>query len=118
MKREKTLTEKSIRRELILSHLALAIFMVVSLNAVGSIAIVAKFIETLEFNQIFFSFKNGYYTLNDKQIGVPIFINFLIIIALWRLMVWETFRDYPKPTEIIIPQSNYSFLRKFVHLFL
>lgn len=117
MKKEKILTEKSIRRELILSHLALAIFMVISFNVVGSIVIVAKFIETLEFNQILFSFKNGYYTLNDKQIGVPIFMNFLVIIALWKLMVWETFRNYPKPTEIVVYNSDSSFIRKFVHFF-
>ena len=117
MKKEFQHTDQSIRRDVILSSFALSVFIVLSFNAMISILVVSKFIEELDFDRIVMSFQNGYYTLNNQPVGVPLIVNLAIMLLLWYLMVWDTFRVIKKPEQAVVNYNKSGFLYKLVHLF-
>ena len=117
MKKEILLTEKSIIRELVLSHLYLTLFGVLSLNILGSVYKISDLIMDVDFNEIIFSFNNGYYTINDQEIGIPIFLNIILALISWRILLWHSLKIFTENDTDIKIKSKTNFLRKFVHFF-
>lgn len=117
MKKEILLTEKSIIRELVLSHLYLTLFAVISLNILGSVYKISDLIMDVDFNDIIFSFNNGFYTINDQEIGIPIFLNIILGLLAWRILVWHSLKILSENVTVVKIKSNTNFLRKFVHFF-
>ncbi len=118
MKTDFKITNKSVRNDVIFSNMALAIFVVVSFNGLISLLIISKCIQLLEFDKITFAIKNGYYTLNNYEVGIPLIANLFVFLGLWRLMVWDTFRNIKNQTAIKeTANSSNNFFTKLVHLF-
>ena len=117
MKKEILLTEKLIIKEIILSNLALAVFMTISLNALRSIMVISEIIMLVDFNELVFSFKNGYYTINDREIGIPVFMNIVLTLLVWRIMVWHSLKIFYENVTVVNIKSKTNFLKKFVHFF-
>ena len=117
MKKELYPTKKSIRRDIILSSLGLSVFIVISYNLMYSVIVVSKFIEVLDFNSINLSFSNGYYTLNNKEMGIPILANFILILVLWYLMVWDTLKKINSKVKPHKLQNKNNFIFKFTNFF-
>jgi hypothetical protein len=88
--------ENNTRFSILATTLAIALFMVLSINAVVSLVYVSKLVQQLDYEYISFSFSNGYYTINNHQIGIPLFFNFTAAIALWYFMVSYTIKSINK----------------------
>jgi hypothetical protein len=86
-----------IRCSVLITTLAIAIFMVVSINALMSVIYISKLIQQLDYESISFSFNDGYFVINNHEEGLSLFFNFIGIIGLWFFMVLHTIKVINKP---------------------
>ncbi len=92
--------ENNTRFSILATTLAIAVFMVFSINAVISLVHISKLVQQLDYEYITFSFSNGYYTINNHQIGIPLFFNLMAIMALWYFMVSYTVKVINKHIDV------------------
>lgn len=78
---------------LLLTTFALAIFVMFVLNVAISIIYMLDLIKQPDFETISLSVRDGYYTLNGKEIGAPIFFNIISFFAIWFLMISHTLKS-------------------------
>ena len=69
--------DKQAKLNLLATTFALAVFTVLVLNVLISIMYLLELIKEPDYDSIWLSFQDGYYTINDNKMGVPIFFNFL-----------------------------------------
>jgi hypothetical protein len=89
--------EQSEKIKLLVSSLALAIFMVFVGN-VFYLAIVyfPKYSEpSFQINN--FSFENTYLTINNEKVGFALFFNLLGLFFLWLMMTYHNLKSIKKP---------------------
>jgi hypothetical protein len=85
--------DKQTRYSLFITTFALAVFVMLVLNAVISVGYLLDLIKQPGFQNISLSFKEGYYVINDKKMGVSIVFNLFGILVLWFLMLYHTIRS-------------------------
>lgn len=94
--------DRQAKFSLLTSTLALAIFAVLVLNILISIVYVLELIKEPNFNTIWVSFQDGYYTINDNKIGVSIYVNCLGVLFFWFLMVLHTLKSIKRSLSYIL----------------
>jgi uncharacterized membrane protein SpoIIM required for sporulation len=92
--------ENNTRFSILITTLAIAVFMVLSINAVISLVYVSQLVQQLDYEYVSFSYSNGYYTINNHKIGIPLFFNLLAIILLWYFMVSYTLKIINKQIDV------------------
>ncbi|TGD58539.1 hypothetical protein [Flavobacterium humi] len=97
MIREIQKLEKQAKYNLLITTLALAIFVILIVNILIATVYMLELIKEPNYDSILLSFKEGYYTINGKKMGVSIFFNFMGIFALWGLMIFHTLKTMNKP---------------------
>jgi hypothetical protein len=88
--------ERQAKFSLLLTTLALAIFVVLIANILIATVYMLELINTPNYNSVLLSFKEGYYTINGKKMGVSIACNAIGILFLWGLMVYHTLKTINK----------------------
>jgi hypothetical protein len=94
--------DKKSKLSLLTSTLALAIFSVIVINILVFIVYIMELINAPDFDTIYLSFKDGYYTINGEKLGASIFVNLFGILLLWGLMVYHTLRSIHKSISYIL----------------
>lgn len=110
-------SDKALIRNVVLSQLAISIFVVLALNALRSALVLSELVQYFDFNELIFSIKNGYLALNNVEFGMPIFLNILVIIVLWCLMIWDILRENNDLNKTFNTESISKYCRKFAHMF-
>jgi hypothetical protein len=85
------------RFSLLSTTLGFAIFVILILNLLDSIMYMLLLLQAPDYEFIFVSFKDGYYTINGKKMGLSIFYNILGILISWFLITWHTLKSINKP---------------------
>ncbi|SFB01103.1 hypothetical protein SAMN05660845_1295 [Flavobacterium swingsii] len=78
---------------LLITTFALALFVMFVLNVAISIIYMLDLIKQPDFETISMSVRDGYYTLNGKKIGAPIFFNIIAFFLAWFLMTCHTIKS-------------------------
>ena len=78
---------------LLITTFALALFAMFVLNVAISIIYMLDLIKQPDFETISLSVSNGYYAINGKKIGAPIFINIIAFFTIWFLMTCHTIKS-------------------------
>lgn len=89
-------TEKQAKFSLLITTLALAIFVILIANILVATVFMLELINTPNYDSVLLSFKEGYYTINGKKMGVSIICNVIGILFLWSLMLYHTLRTINK----------------------
>ncbi|WP_394759286.1 hypothetical protein [Flavobacterium sp.] len=85
--------DRKTKYSLFITTLVLAVFAMLVINVVVSIIHMLDLIKEPSFETISLAFKEGYYTINDKKIGIPILFNIVGGFILWLLMLYHTIRS-------------------------
>ena len=85
----------------LLSTFLLAFYMIFALNMLVVIVYLSEIINQIDFDTISISIRKGYYALNGKKIGIPIFYNFMSLILVWFLIIVHTLKSINKPIKYI-----------------
>lgn len=89
--------ERQTKFSLLITTLALAMFVILIANALIVTVYLLELIKTPNYDSVLFSFKEGYYAINNIKMGVPIFWNVIGVLFLWALMVFHTLKTINKP---------------------
>ena len=84
---------KQTRYSLFITTFVLTVFVMLVLNAVISIGYLLNLVKQPGFETISLSFKEGYYLVNEKKMGISIIFNIFGILVLWFLMLYHTIRS-------------------------
>ena len=78
---------------LLITTFVLALFVMFVLNVAISIIYMLDLIKQPNFETISLAMRDGYYTLNNKEIGAPIFFNIVSFFVVWYLMTSHTLKS-------------------------
>ena len=94
--------DRQAKLNLLATTFALAVFTVLVLNVLISIMYLLELIKEPDYDSIWLSFQDGYYTINDNKMGVPIFFNCLGVLFFWMLMVFHTLKSIKRSITYIL----------------
>ena len=89
--------ETQTKFSLLITTLALAIFVILIGNTLISMIYILEWIKMPNYDSLLLSLKEGYYTINGQKMGVSIFWNVIGVLFLWGLMVYHTLRTINRP---------------------
>lgn len=85
--------DRKTKYSLFITTFALAVFVILVINVVVSIIYLLELIKEPSFETILVSYNEGYYTINNKKVGIPILVNVIGVFILWVLMLYHTIRS-------------------------
>lgn len=103
--------------ETIVSNLLIAIPMVICINLFFTVLIQWTPLLYLDYLDVNFNYINGYFILNNIQIGMHIIPNIFFVIILWYLLVLNIYRREESLWSMIFPKQINKFLQRVAHLF-
>ena len=83
---------------LLTTTLGFAILILVIVNLLDLIMYILLLMQEPAYDSVILSFKEGYYTVNDKKMGISLFYNFIGMLCLWVLIIWHTLKSINNPT--------------------
>ncbi|WP_300564969.1 hypothetical protein [Flavobacterium sp.] len=93
--------DKKAKISLLTSTLVLAVFVIFVFNVLFSTVYFLELIKNPDFETINVSFKEGFYAINEKKVGVSIFFNMIGILIVWFLMLSHTLKSINKSVNYI-----------------
>lgn len=89
--------DQSEKIKLLISTLALALFLVFVANVFFLLFYISQHINEPTFQTLKLSFSNGYLIVNNEKVGFSLFFNFVGLFILWFLMTYHTLKVIKKP---------------------
>jgi len=89
--------EQSEKIKLLMSTLALAIFLVFVANVFFLLLHISQNINEPTFQIIKLSFDGEYLNVNNEKVGFALFFNFIGLMFLWFMMTYHTLKTIKKP---------------------